>query len=101
MPTYEHKCQDDTCNHEWEDFYSITAEPPTTCPKCGKETAKRLLSLSASGRVTLYGDDLVAQVKADTQKLKKDIYSSEKLYSNVLGESKYQDLQTGIDKNKK
>lgn len=42
MPTYEYICTD--CQHEWEEDHSIVSEPKTVCPKCGKTTAKRLVS---------------------------------------------------------
>ncbi len=32
MPTYEYKCK--KCNHQFEEFQSITSEPLTDCPKC-------------------------------------------------------------------
>lgn len=42
MPTYEYRC--DNCKHEMEEFQSITAKPLRKCPKCGKNTLKRLIS---------------------------------------------------------
>ena len=39
MPTYDYKC--DACDHQWEEFQSIKAEPTKKCPKCGKSKAKR------------------------------------------------------------
>jgi len=39
MPTYEYQCQ--KCDHEFELFQSITADPVKTCPKC-KGRVKRL-----------------------------------------------------------
>ena len=41
MPTYDYKC--DACEHTWEEFQSITAEPTKQCPSCGKKKAKRLI----------------------------------------------------------
>lgn len=41
MPTYEYLCGD--CNHQFEEFQSITAEPLDTCPKCNG-SVKRLIS---------------------------------------------------------
>ncbi len=32
MPTYRYKCT--KCEHEFEEFQSITASPITFCPKC-------------------------------------------------------------------
>jgi len=100
MPTYEHLCQ--TCNHEWEDEYSIKAAPPANCPSCQANTVQRLISGgNGRGMVELTGNDLVEKLKSDGQKLKRDMHSSEKVYSNLLGESKYQDLQKRIDTQKR
>jgi len=41
MPTYDYKC--DGCEHTWEEFHSMTAEPTKKCPTCGKKKAKRLI----------------------------------------------------------
>ena len=101
MPTYEHVCQNTECNHEWEDSYSIKAEPPKVCPKCGLETAKRLISLGGKGVVELSGQDLVDKLKTDAKQLKKDMHKSDKVYANMLGESKYHDLQTRMDRRKR
>jgi putative FmdB family regulatory protein len=35
MPTYQYKCPH--CEHEFEEFQSITEEPISTCPQCGKQ----------------------------------------------------------------
>ncbi len=40
MPTYEYRCPK---GHEFELFQSMSEEPRTACPECGK-TAQRLLS---------------------------------------------------------
>lgn len=101
MPTYVHFCEDKNCSHEWEDYYSIKQDPPKVCPKCKQETARRGINNTNVGVVELTGKEYVAKVKADAQKFKKDIYNSEKLYSNVLGESKYQEVQTKLDAAKK
>ena len=41
MPTYEYQCS--KCGHEFEEFQSITAPPLRKCPKCKKNTVKRLI----------------------------------------------------------
>lgn|SRR5208337_427942 len=99
MPTYLHQCTD--CTHEWEDFYSMSQEPPKVCPACNKETAKRVICGSNRGVVELYGQDLVDKIKADVRQLKKDAAKDEKVYSNLLGEEKYQNLQTKMDDQKR
>jgi putative FmdB family regulatory protein len=45
MPTYEYKCF--ACNHAFEKFQSITAEPIKKCPECGKLKVRRLLGTGA------------------------------------------------------
>lgn len=101
MPTYEYlaKC----CNHEWEEVRSIVAPDPTHCPKCGAEgNITHLISGgSGKGRVELYGNELTEKVKADAKQLSRDMANSEKTYSNMLGESKYHELQTRIDRQKR
>lgn len=42
MPTYEYVCK--ACEHEWEEFQSIKAEPSKKCPECGKKKAQRMIS---------------------------------------------------------
>ena len=42
MPTYEYQC--DACNHKFEEFQSISADPPTKCPECKKKKLRRLFS---------------------------------------------------------
>lgn len=38
MPTYGYRCG--SCGHEFEILQKITAEPLTTCPKCGGTLSK-------------------------------------------------------------
>jgi putative FmdB family regulatory protein len=99
MPTYEHRC--DTCKHEWEDSYSIKADPPKECPECKAETVTRLISGATKGVVELYGQDLVDKIKADAQKEKAAAAKDEKIYANLLGEDKYHNLQTQMDRRRR
>jgi putative FmdB family regulatory protein len=98
MAIYDHQCQDEKCGFEWESEYSIKADPPKVCPKCNQETAKRMISLNGKGVVELTGNDLVAKVKADAKQIQANAQRSEKSYSNLLGESKYQQLQSKLDR---
>jgi putative FmdB family regulatory protein len=41
---YEYCCVDPDCKFEWESEHRIIDDPETLCPKCKKETAKRLIS---------------------------------------------------------
>jgi putative FmdB family regulatory protein len=45
MPTYEYKCF--ACEHTFEQFQSIKAEPIKRCPSCGKLKVRRLLGTGA------------------------------------------------------
>jgi putative FmdB family regulatory protein len=42
MPTYEYQC--DACQHKFELFQSIKADPVRKCPECGKVKVRRLVS---------------------------------------------------------
>jgi putative FmdB family regulatory protein len=99
MPTYEFQCQE--CKHEWEDFMSITAPDPEACPKCQTKSVLRLCSMGSKGVVELNGQELVDKLKGDAQKLKKDAAKDEKVYANLLGDQKYHDLQTKMDRRKR
>jgi putative FmdB family regulatory protein len=101
MPTYCHQCENPECNHEWEDDYSIKVDPPKECPLCHQQTAKRVISLGGKGVVELTGQDLVNKTKEDIQKLKAEMKTNTKLYANMLGEEKYHNLQTRLDRQKR
>jgi putative FmdB family regulatory protein len=45
MPTYDYAC--DSCDHEFEVFEPITAEPQKKCPKCKKSKLRRLFGAGA------------------------------------------------------
>ena len=44
MPTYEYRCTNGKCRHQWEKQHKMTESPQRTCPKCGRQTAERLIS---------------------------------------------------------
>lgn len=45
MPTYDYECK--KCQHTWEAFQPITANPLKKCPECGKNAAKRVIGPGA------------------------------------------------------
>ena len=45
MPTYAYVCE--KCEHEFEEFQSIKANPLRKCPQCGKLALKRLIGTGA------------------------------------------------------
>jgi putative FmdB family regulatory protein len=46
MPTYDYHC--DACEHEFEEFQSMTEEPLKKCPKCKKPKLRRLFGSGAA-----------------------------------------------------
>ncbi len=45
MPTYEYRCA--ACDHQFDQFQSITANPLRKCPACGKMKLHRLIGTGA------------------------------------------------------
>jgi putative FmdB family regulatory protein len=45
MPTYDYRCR--KCEHTWELFQSIKADPIKKCPECGKAGAQRVIGAGA------------------------------------------------------
>ena len=45
MPTYEYMCEN--CGNEFERFQTIKARPIRRCPRCGRNTVKRLIGVGA------------------------------------------------------
>jgi putative FmdB family regulatory protein len=46
MPTYEYAC--DACEHQFEEFQSMSEQPLRKCPKCGKKKLRRLFGTGAA-----------------------------------------------------
>src|SRR5439155_9028525 len=46
MPTYEYHC--DACEHEFEEFQSMSEAALTKCPKCGRKKLRRLFGSGAA-----------------------------------------------------
>lgn len=46
MPTYDYVCE--ACQHQFEEFQSIKAEPLKKCPKCGRMKLRRLIGPGAA-----------------------------------------------------
>lgn len=45
MPTYDYICR--ACEHEFEEFQSMSAKPLKKCPSCGKAQLERLIGTGA------------------------------------------------------
>lgn len=46
MPTYDYRCE--ACEHQFETFQSITAQPLRACPKCRRQKLRRLIGTGAA-----------------------------------------------------
>lgn len=51
MPTYEYQC--DACQHNFDEFQSMSEAPLKKCPKCGKPKLRRVFG--AGGAVIFKG----------------------------------------------
>ncbi len=45
MPIYEYKCEQ--CGHQLEILQKISEEPAKTCPECGADSLRKLVSAAA------------------------------------------------------
>ena len=46
MPTYDYICN--ACQHQFEAFHSIKAEPLQKCPECGRKKLRRMIGPGAA-----------------------------------------------------
>lgn len=46
MPTYEYQC--DACNHNFDEFQSMSDKPLKKCPQCGKLKLRRVFGTGAA-----------------------------------------------------
>jgi putative FmdB family regulatory protein len=46
MPTYEYHC--DACEHNFDEFQSMSEPALTKCPKCGKKKLRRVFGTGAA-----------------------------------------------------
>jgi hypothetical protein len=103
MPEYLYECPK---HGEFEETHSIMVKLEV-CPKCIEESidppneVKRLINCMTKGVVELTGNELTAKVKEDANQLQRDAMKSTDLYANLIGESKYQELQQRIDYGKR
>lgn len=83
------------CGHEWDEFYSIKADPPTVCPSCKEEgQVKRLISGgSGKGIVILTGYEQRAAIQRQGKQLARDMAVNENIRANFVGEDVYHQQQ--------
>lgn len=84
MPTYEYLCEE--CNHRFEEFQRITAQPLESCPKCNGKVHRLIgagngLIFKGSGfYITDYKKSRSSpqsEKKAETKETKPDTKASE------------------------
>ena len=84
MPTYDYKC--DACDHAWEEFHSMSAEPTKKCPTCGKKKARRLIG--AGGGVIFKGSGFYqTDYRSDSYKKASDADKAPSTSSDSSGKS--------------
>jgi putative FmdB family regulatory protein len=74
MPTYDYRC--DACEHQFEEFQSMSEPPLKKCPQCGKKKLRRLFGTGAAVlfkgagfyQTDYRSDSYKAAAKADTEK---------------------------------
>lgn len=104
MPTYDYHC--DACDHEFELFQSITAEPEKKCPECGKKKLRRLIGTGAaimfkgSGFYTTDYRSESYKKRAEADKPKSESKSESKTDSSKSDSSK-SDAKSGKSESKK
>lgn len=92
MPTYDYTC--DACQHAWEEFQSIKAEPIKKCPTCKKNKARRLISAGAG--ILFKGSGFyITDYRSDSYKKSASADSSSTPASSSSGEAKSESKSTG------
>jgi putative FmdB family regulatory protein len=87
MPIYEYLCTN--CKHQFEELQTMSEEQLKTCPKCGKDTLKKLIGAGTGVIFKGSGFYLTDYKKADKQKpaAKKEETSKKGDTSDVKGET--------------
>ena len=83
MPTYDYEC--DACDHKFELFQSIMADPEKKCPKCKKMKLRRLLG---TGAAVVFKGTGFYQTDYRSESYKKSAASDSKSSSETKSESK-------------
>ena len=83
MPFYEYRCK--ICDHWFEEFRGMDAEPLKTCPECGGEV-KQLISLG-NGQVELNGPELAVRMREEGKRYADKIKAGdEDAAADIFGE---------------
>ncbi|MDZ4656472.1 MAG: zinc ribbon domain-containing protein [Bythopirellula sp.] len=103
MPTYDYVC--DACNHEFEEFQSITEAVLRKCPECKKLKLRRLFGTGAAvvfkGSGFYETDYRSESYKAGAEKDKPKTEKSEKSETKSADSSSETKKESKPKKNKK
>lgn len=83
MPTYDYEC--DACDHKFELFQSIMADPEKKCPKCKKMKLRRLIG---TGAAVVFKGTGFYQTDYRSESYKKSAASDSKNTSETKSDSK-------------
>jgi len=101
MPSYDYFCE---THGTFEEFHSIMIKLEF-CPKCKEggleQPVERLISAGSKGIVELYGEELVESCKAEGKKIQQEAATDAKRYANLIGEGRYHQIQTQLDRRSK
>lgn len=90
MPTYEYICKN--CEHEFEEFQSMSAAALKKCPECGKNTLERKIGLGG-GIIFKGGGFYETDYRSDSYK--KAAESDSKAASGTSDDAKSGHVHTG------
>ena len=108
MPTYLYVCgslANPGKHGEFETEHSIKIKL-TECPHCAEEgnpnqPVQRLIASATPGKMEMNGDELQAHIKADAKRIQREAANNPNKYANLIGESRYHQLQTKLDRRNK
>lgn len=90
MPTYDYICEN--CEHEFEQFQSITANPLRKCTECNKMSLKRLIG-SGSGIIFKGSGFYETDYRSENYKTGKE--NAKKSTADPKSETKTKETQPG------
>jgi putative FmdB family regulatory protein len=83
MPTYEYHC--DACEHNFDEFQSMSAAPLKKCPECGKPKLRRVFG---TGAAVLFKGSGFYETDYRSESYKKAAKADQEAGSKGSGESK-------------
>ena len=93
MPTYDYVC--DACDHKFELFQSIKADPEKKCPQCGKRKLRRLIG---AGAAIVFKGSGFYQTDYRSESYKKRAEADKPAGESKSGESKSGESKSGESK---